>query len=258
MAVERVDVEESGSPWHEEHLSRYVYATDFFKNNRVLDIACGTVFGSLYISKQNPAFLYCADVSEDAITATKLKLSAASINVEVGFQDGTKTSFEDNSFDTIISIETIEHIDKDLDFLKEMNRILAPGGTLILSTPNGLVTNPSQGIPENKFHVREDFPKDFQLKLNRFFSIEKALGQHVVSSYGPAPFLPSFSKELMSVSEKLYATLWSVLLRFPNGARNAIFKAWRGHNFYPAVEDYTFLEEDIDRAHVQYYILKKR
>ena len=82
MAVERVDVEESGSPWHEEHLSRYVYATKYFSGKRVLDIACGTGFGSKYIAQQSPAFLYSADVSEEALSMTKSKLESETVNLK--------------------------------------------------------------------------------------------------------------------------------------------------------------------------------
>ena len=258
MAVERVDINEQGSPWHEEHLSRYVYATKYFSGKRVLDIACGTGFGSKYIAQQSPAFLYSADVSEEALSMTKSKLESETVNFEVGFQNGTKTTFPDNNFDTIISIETIEHIDDDLSFLKELNRILAPKGTLILSTPNGLITNPDQGIPSNKFHVREDFPDILKKKIEEFFVIEKAAGQHIPNSYGPAPFLPSFAKPLMSFNQRVLSLIWSMILRFPVGFRDVVYTILRGHKFYPTVSDYTFLEENLEKAHVQYYECKKK
>lgn len=258
MAVERVDINEQGSPWHEEHLSRYVHAAEYFKGKRVLDIACGTGFGSKYIATQKPSYLYSADVSEEAILITQSKLKNESVLNEVGIQDGTNTTFPDSNFETIISIETIEHIDQDMAFLRELHRILTPNGTLILSTPNGLVTNPSQGTPSNKFHVREDFPEVLKSKIEQYFKIEKAAGQHITSSYGPAPFLPSFAKPLMNFNERVSSVFWSILLRFPSGLRDAIFKAWKGHTFYPRVEDYTFFEENLEKAHVQYYICKKK
>jgi SAM-dependent methyltransferase len=44
--------------------------------------------------------------------------------------------FEDASFDYVLNSEGIEHVDGQLRFLKECNRILQPGGTLVLTTPN--------------------------------------------------------------------------------------------------------------------------
>lgn len=43
---------------------------------------------------------------------------------------------EDNSYDVVISGETIEHLFEDLDFLNECYRVLKKGGTLIITTPN--------------------------------------------------------------------------------------------------------------------------
>jgi len=44
--------------------------------------------------------------------------------------------FEDMSFDAVVSIEGLEHIQRPFDFIRECRRILRPGGFLALSTPN--------------------------------------------------------------------------------------------------------------------------
>ncbi|AKD03127.1 class I SAM-dependent methyltransferase [Pontibacter korlensis] len=44
--------------------------------------------------------------------------------------------FEDNFFDVVVCIDGIEHISKQFDFAKEVNRVLKPGGYFIVSTPN--------------------------------------------------------------------------------------------------------------------------
>jgi len=46
--------------------------------------------------------------------------------------------FDDNSFDYVVSIEGIEHIENYFAFLREIGRILKPGGQLFLTTPNML------------------------------------------------------------------------------------------------------------------------
>lgn len=43
--------------------------------------------------------------------------------------------FKNNSFDKIISLETLEHTPKPIKYLKELNRILKPGGIITLSLP---------------------------------------------------------------------------------------------------------------------------
>jgi SAM-dependent methyltransferase len=43
--------------------------------------------------------------------------------------------FSDNTFDTVVSTEVLEHVPEPLRALKEMQRVLKPGGHLVLSTP---------------------------------------------------------------------------------------------------------------------------
>jgi len=44
--------------------------------------------------------------------------------------------FNDNTFDVVLCVEGIEHVDAQHRLLREFHRVLAPGGTLLLSTPN--------------------------------------------------------------------------------------------------------------------------
>jgi SAM-dependent methyltransferase len=51
------------------------------------------------------------------------------------FYDGRHLPFADNSFDNILSSEVFEHIFNLPEILKELNRVLAPGGRLVLTVP---------------------------------------------------------------------------------------------------------------------------
>lgn len=46
--------------------------------------------------------------------------------------------FEDASFDRVVSVEGIEHLEAPRAFVRELARVLRPGGRLIISTPNVL------------------------------------------------------------------------------------------------------------------------
>lgn len=48
----------------------------------------------------------------------------------------TRLPFDDGSFDIVLCVEGIEHVDAQHQLVKELHRVLAPGGTLILTTPN--------------------------------------------------------------------------------------------------------------------------
>ena len=60
------------------------------------------------------------------------------------------SGLEDNSFDRVISFQVIEHIKDDRSYLKEIKRVLKPGGIALITTPNVKFT-----LTRNPWHIRE-------------------------------------------------------------------------------------------------------
>lgn len=48
-----------------------------------------------------------------------------------------RLNFEDNSFDCVIMLAVLEHLDKPGEIIEEIHRVLDPGGCLCLSAPTG-------------------------------------------------------------------------------------------------------------------------
>lgn len=66
------------------------------------------------------------------------------------FDDMTRSSLPDNSFDYVVAVEVLEHVEADEQFVKEVCRVLKPGGTFLMTTPNGdFVQNTN---PDHKRH----------------------------------------------------------------------------------------------------------
>jgi SAM-dependent methyltransferase len=59
--------------------------------------------------------------------------------------DMTESSLPDASFDCVVAVEVLEHVDLDVAFVQHAQRVLRPGGVFLMTTPNGdwvTVTNP--------------------------------------------------------------------------------------------------------------------
>ena len=68
--------------------------------------------------------------------------------------DMTESSLPDDTFDCVTAIEVLEHVQRDEAFVREVHRVLRPGGIFLMSTPNGdwvRVCN-----PDHKRHYRRD------------------------------------------------------------------------------------------------------
>ena len=78
--------------------------------------------------------------------------------------------FEDASFDYVVSFQVIEHIKRDKEFVKEVYRVLKPGGKFIVSTPNAPMS-----LTRNPWHIREYTPEQFSGLLSIFADV-KAMG----------------------------------------------------------------------------------
>jgi SAM-dependent methyltransferase len=79
--------------------------------------------------------------------------------------------FENGSFDTIVSFQVIEHIYEDRLFLKEIYRMLRPGGKAIISTPNRTHT-----LSRNPWHEREYTPTELLELAEGIFDRVEAKG----------------------------------------------------------------------------------
>jgi SAM-dependent methyltransferase len=70
------------------------------------------------------------------------------------YDDMTKSSLPDCSFDLLVSIEVLEHVEEDAQFIKHAHRVLKPGGIFLMTTPNGdYVPNTN---PDHKRHYTRE------------------------------------------------------------------------------------------------------
>ena len=149
-----------------EHWHRYHFARRWVDGRAVLDVACGEGYGSALLA-EGAASVVGVDVAPDAIAHAR---AAYASRRNLRFEEGPCTGLPlpDASVDVAVSFETIEHIEGQDAFLRELARVLRPGGLLILSCPNRLEYRDRRGF-ENPFHVKELYREELaQLLAPRF------------------------------------------------------------------------------------------
>ncbi|MEW6255568.1 MAG: class I SAM-dependent methyltransferase [Pseudomonadota bacterium] len=133
-----------------EHVSRYLAAAQLCGGKRVLDIACGEGYGASLLQNAGAEYILGVDISSQAIAEAQARFCNAGIEFVTG--DGLDlTSIQSRGpFDVIVCFETIEHVADPTKFLRELQKVLAPSGCIIISCPNDEIEN-EQGVV-NPFH----------------------------------------------------------------------------------------------------------
>lgn len=96
----------------------------------LLDAGCGTGWFSLR-ANQRGARVTSLDVGFNLLEQVARKCESRRV---VG--DITRLGFADGSFDVVVSSEVIEHVPQPREAVRELARVLKPGGVLALTTPN--------------------------------------------------------------------------------------------------------------------------
>ncbi|TMI73064.1 MAG: class I SAM-dependent methyltransferase [Bacteroidetes bacterium] len=250
MSSERQPVESAGR-WWGEHIHRYNEALQHINpSDIVLDIACGTGFGTDIIAGKTKGKVVGGDISADAIAECKNNWNQPNLDFKV--LDGTQLAFPDHYFDKIVSFETIEHTGQYRQMVAEFARVLKPGGMLILSTPNREVMSPDGNIL-NPYHIQEFTYDELKQLLESSFSRVQMTGQRY-RRYDKKSFRRSAGK----LFEKLFLSFG--IRKLPYSWRSGFMKAFFGYPLYPQETDFT-LEKEVLRIKgecpVQFAICQK-
>lgn len=106
---------------------RVVPALRLSSGARLLDAPCGA--GTLACSLAGAGFeVVGVDLDAAAADCPGAVFGQADLEQPLPFPDA--------SFDAVLSVEGIEHLENPFNFLRELRRVLRPGGQLLLTTPN--------------------------------------------------------------------------------------------------------------------------
>lgn len=161
-----------------EHIARYRFFKDAVNaRDCLLDVGCGDGYGTYFLS----AFVKKAigiDVSQETILKAQKKYQ--SNNLQYLWVGPDRWTFQDESFDAIAFFEVFEHVSNPENLLREANRVLKPRGRFLISTPNKDVFGEKLPVP---FHVKEYSLNEFTQIVEKYFRIQKVIGQRNAHKY---------------------------------------------------------------------------
>ena len=104
------------------------------KEDLVLDAGSGLGGSCFWIAKNIGCKITGITITPDQVLRAKKYAIQKKLDQNVEFVEGdyTKTTFPSSSFDAILALETVCHLEDKADFYKEMFRILKPGGRLLV------------------------------------------------------------------------------------------------------------------------------
>jgi SAM-dependent methyltransferase len=114
---------------------------------RILDVGCGTGANLVRLSDFGDA--EGVDISPDAL---KFCRERGLNNVRLGAAEALP--YEDGEFDLVTALDVVEHIDDDVAGLREMHRVLRPGGRVLLFVPTFMFL---WGIQDEVSHHRRRY-----------------------------------------------------------------------------------------------------
>ncbi len=150
-----------------EHFARYVLSSRFASQRRVLDVGCGSGYGSAELSRTAQS-VTGIDVSTDAIAYARREFPLD--NLRFIAASASSLPFPNEAFELITAFEVIEHLEDWNNLILEAQRVLTDEGLFIVSTPNKSYYLESRGSEgENPYHVHEFEAAEFERELAKVF-----------------------------------------------------------------------------------------
>ena len=102
-------------------------------STRVIDVGCGDGRHIVEAARRG-CFAVGLDYDADELRRARARFDSQRVDLVVG--DASRLPFRDAAFDAVICTETLEHLPDDAGAMREIARLLRPGGTLLGAVPS--------------------------------------------------------------------------------------------------------------------------
>ncbi len=161
---------------HQRHMVAYNTSAELISGS-VLEVGAGEGYGLQYLVPKSQQYMaidkFKTDIPEDLQRNPKFRFRQMNVP--------PFDALADNTFDYVVSFQVIEHIEDDEFLVREIYRVLKPGGKLILTTPNIKMS-----LTRNPWHVREYTTEGLQALMQKVFNkvdMQGVFGNEKVMAY---------------------------------------------------------------------------
>lgn len=178
--VERISIDDqSFYSGYANHIQRYEFAARYCTKGTVLDAGCGTGYGSDFLARRGGYDVVALDISEEALSEARKHYHRDNLRfVKADVERLSEAPGVPGSVDAVVNLENLEHLQKPQDFLRGARALLAEDGVIIVSSPNGdLTERDEKGEIKNVYHVREYNATELAEMLRVDFAEVELFGQ---------------------------------------------------------------------------------
>jgi SAM-dependent methyltransferase len=131
---------------------------------RVLDVGFGEGYGSQILSERGVEY-HGIEVDPEIVEHARSKYGPM-----FETYDGTRIPAADGAFDLVLAFQMIAYLDDPQPLLREIRRVLKPGGLALVSTPNRAYRLYDGQRPWNRYHAREYLAPELAQVLSETFA----------------------------------------------------------------------------------------
>ena len=169
--AERTDpTQKINHPFYCQYRAMYEYATQFIREQHVLDIGCGEGYGA-HLLAQHAKEVLAIDKDYKTIQQAQRRYSLPNLKFDVEEVERL-SKYTSETFDVVCCFHVIEHLKEPTRLLTDVIKLLSESGILLISTPNRQSPFRSATGMEWPYHEREYTVQEFhELLLNCFKNV---------------------------------------------------------------------------------------
>jgi SAM-dependent methyltransferase len=136
--------------WYRRHEAAYRFLLPYAAVRSLLEIGAGEGYGAALFARVAERVV-AIDYDAAAVRHAVRRYTGPTF-VQA---NGAALPVGDRACNVVAALQVIEHIWDQPQFLAQCRRVLRPGGTLLVTTPNRLTFSPGDALPHNPFHSYE-------------------------------------------------------------------------------------------------------